>query len=271
MKEISCDGSAVATQPATASTSARRDVDAVLHPEHVLEQDPQRVREPHDVVARLERVEPEDLAARAADVERRAGAEAVGMRHRLRFKQLGPCQPPEAALRQRRLGRVEVPRDGLAYGRADAARVGGEPLVAQRAQVLRVRVEHVLASDLARRVEEREAHPDRHLEQRALLAVGLREEPLVDGGELGRRGQALRVVAKIGERALQPLDLERRDVDQACGRPARALERGEQVVDGRELRLPGQDACRLELTDERVEVDAGAARDVGRAGEEPER
>ena len=129
----------------------------------------------------------------------------------------------------------------------------------------------MLAPDLARRVEEREAHPDRHLEEGALLAVGLREKSLVDGGELGRRRQALRVVAKIGERALQSLDLERRDVDQTCCRPARALERGEQVVDGRELRLPGNDACSLELTDERVEIDAGTARDVGGAGEEPQR
>ena len=129
----------------------------------------------------------------------------------------------------------------------------------------------MLAPDLARRVEEREAHPDRHLEEGALLAVSLREESLVDGGELGRRRQALRVVAKIGERTLQSLDLERRDVDQACCRPARALERGEQVVDGGELRLPGNDARSLELTDERVEIDAGTARDVGGAGEEPQR
>ena len=162
-------------------------------------------------------------------------------------------------------------RDCAGVGRADATRIGGEPLVAQRAQVLRVRIEHVLAPDLARRVEEREAHPDRHLEEGALLAVGLREESLVDRGELGRRRQALRVVAKIGERALQSLDLERRDVDQTCCRPARALERGEQVVDGRELRLPGNDARSLELADERVEIDAGAARDVGGAGEEPQR
>ena len=129
----------------------------------------------------------------------------------------------------------------------------------------------MLAPDLARRVEEREAHPDRHLEEGALLAVGLREESLVDRGELGRRRQALRVVTKVGERALQSLDLERRDVDQTCRRPARALERGEQVVDGRELRLPGNDARSLELADERIEIDAGAARDVGGAGEEPQR
>ena len=148
-------------------------------------------------------------------------------------------------------------RDCAGVGRADATRIGGEPLVAQRAQVLRVRIEHVLAPDLARRVEEREAHPDRHLEEGALLAVGFREESLVDRSELGRRRQALRVVAKIGERALQSLDLERRDVDQTRCRPARALERGEQVVDGRELRLPGNHARSLELADERVEIRRG--------------
>ncbi len=51
------------------------DVRAVLHAQHVLEEHAQRVRKPEDVVARLQRVEAEDLATRAADVEGRARAE----------------------------------------------------------------------------------------------------------------------------------------------------------------------------------------------------
>ena len=62
---------------------ARGDGDAVLAPQHVLEQDAQRVREPRDVVARLERFEPEDLELAAADGEGGAGAEGVGMGHDL--------------------------------------------------------------------------------------------------------------------------------------------------------------------------------------------
>ena len=90
VKEISCDGSADAIPAGDGLDVGAGHGDSVLRPQHVLEQHAQRVREPHDVVARLQRVEPEDLAARATDVERRAGAEAVGMSHRLRFKQLGP-------------------------------------------------------------------------------------------------------------------------------------------------------------------------------------
>ena len=53
----------------------------VLAPEDVLVQDAQRVRKSRDVVPGLERVEPEDLVARATDGEGRPGAEAVGVRH----------------------------------------------------------------------------------------------------------------------------------------------------------------------------------------------
>ena len=224
-----------------------------------------------DVVARLQRIEPEDLDApcrRRSSVER--APKLFGMRHRLRFKQLGArSRPRPRSVRVGCAGRsgARPPGVGPPTRRAYAAK----PSSRNGSQILGVRVEHVLAPDLARGVEEREAHADRDLEQRALLAVGLGEEALVDGGELRRRGEALRVVAQVGERALQPLDLERWDVDQPCSRPARSLERGEQVVDRRELRLSREDAGRLELADERVEVDASPVRDVRCGGEEPER
>ena len=59
----------------------RGDRDPVLLAEDVLEQDAQRVRKPGDVVARLERVEPEHLELTAACGERGAGAEGVGVGH----------------------------------------------------------------------------------------------------------------------------------------------------------------------------------------------
>ena len=117
VNEISCDGSADATQPATASTSARRDRDAVLVAEDVLEQDPQRVREPVDVEALLERLEAEDLDARARRPRGVPRAPKLsGCGHLPRFKQLRPAQPLDAALGERRLARVEVPHDRAAYG-----------------------------------------------------------------------------------------------------------------------------------------------------------
>ena len=67
----------------------RRHADSVLHPQHVLEEDPERVRQAPDVVARLQRVDAEDLARLSRDLECRAGSEAVRMGPRLRFKQLG--------------------------------------------------------------------------------------------------------------------------------------------------------------------------------------
>ena len=75
-----------------------RDGDAVLAPEEVLEQDPQRVREPRDVVARLERVEAEHLVRRVADLKGRARAEAVRVAHAsiLAPSPLGPPVGPVA-------------------------------------------------------------------------------------------------------------------------------------------------------------------------------
>ena len=61
-KEISRLGSSVATQPAIASASA-----SLAGAEHVLEQDAQRVGQPRDVPAVLERVEPEDLVGLGSD------------------------------------------------------------------------------------------------------------------------------------------------------------------------------------------------------------
>ena len=162
-------------------------------------------------------------------------------------------------------------RHGARIRAADAASVRREPLVAHRAQVFRIRVEDVLATDLPRRVEERETDADGDLEQGALLAIGLGDETLINGCQLRRGRKSLRVLAQVGQRALEPLELERRDVDETCGRPARALERGEQVVDGRELGLPREYAGRFQLGDECVEVDPRAARDVRRGSQEPQR
>ena len=56
----------------------RFDVVRVAVPEHVLEQDPERVREPRDVPALLQRVQPVDLELAIADGERGAGGNVVG-------------------------------------------------------------------------------------------------------------------------------------------------------------------------------------------------
>ena len=55
-----------------------RDGVAVLEAQEVLEQDPQRVGQPRDVVAGLERVEPSDVVPRAADLECGACTKGVG-------------------------------------------------------------------------------------------------------------------------------------------------------------------------------------------------
>ena len=60
---------------------ARGDGDAVLAAQHVLEQDAQRVRQPGDVVALLQRRDAEDLELAAADGEGGARAEGVGVGH----------------------------------------------------------------------------------------------------------------------------------------------------------------------------------------------
>ena len=81
VKEISCEGSARRDPARDRLDVLGGDVDAVLRAQDVLEQDAQRVGEPEDVVARLQRLEAEDLVARAADVERRPRAEAVRVGH----------------------------------------------------------------------------------------------------------------------------------------------------------------------------------------------
>ena len=179
----------------------------------------------------------------------------------------------EAALGERRAGAGRSgARPPVAYGAPTRRAYAAKPSSRTGCRSSRVRVEDVLAADLARRVEEREADSHGDLEERALLAVGLGEQPLVDRRELRRGRQPLRVVAQIGERALEPLDLERRDVDQTRGRAARSLERAEQVVDRRELGLPREDAGRLELRRRaRRGRRACPVRHVRGAGEQPER
>ena len=53
--------------------------------------------------------------------------------------------------------------------------------------------------------------------------------------------------------------------------PGATLERGQQLVDGSQVRLLGEHARHLQLPHEGVEVDAAAVGDVGAGGEEPER
>ena len=77
----------------------------------------------------------------------------------------------------------------------DAGGVGREALVAHGPEILRVRVEHVLPPDLARRVEEGEAHPHGDLEQAPLLAVGLVDEA---GGDRYREMAAASIAAHGG-------------------------------------------------------------------------
>src|SRR4026207_1237298 len=97
-------------------------------------------------------------------------------------------------------------RDRLRVRRADSSCIRGEAPAAQGAEVLGVGIEQVLTADLASGVEEREAHPERDLEERALLSIRLGEEPLVDRRELRRSREALCVVTQVRERALEPLD-----------------------------------------------------------------
>ena len=71
--EISCDGSAFASQPRN-----RLDVVLVAVAQHVLEQHAQRVRQPRDVVGRLQLVEPEDLVRAISDRQlRRRGHASI--------------------------------------------------------------------------------------------------------------------------------------------------------------------------------------------------
>ena len=193
------------------------------------------------------------------------------MAHLARFNQLRCSQPAEAPLGERGLRRVEVSRDRLCVRAADPSGVRREPLLPDGPEVRRVGIEEMLATDLPGRVEECEADPDGHLEERPLLAIRLRDEPGVERRELLRSGEPGRVVAKVGERLLERIDFQRGDVDQPRRRAARALESPEQLVHRRDARVVRQHSGRLELSDEGVEVDPGSARDVGRRCQEPER
>ena len=249
----------------------RGHVRAVLVPEHVLEQDAQRVRQAVHVEALLERSDAEDLELATADRELAARSEAVGMAITLDSITLGPVQPVEPPLGERRPARIEVAGDRLRVRAADAERVRGEALVAHRLQILLVRVEQVLPPDRPSGVEERETDADRDLEQARPSRVGLVDERGVHAGKLPRAWQALRVLPQIRERALESFHLERWDVDEARGRSACSLECGEQLVDGRELGVAGDDAGGFQLADQCVQVDARSVCHVGRSREQPER
>ena len=271
MNEISREGSSE-RNPARDGLDVRgRDAHAVLVPEDVLEQHPQGVRQPVNVELGLQSLDPEDLVLGAADRESRLRAEGVRVVHRPRFKQLGPVQPVEGALRERCSPGVEVTPDRRRVGRADPAGVGREALVAHWPQILRVRVEQMLAADLARRVEEREPDSCGDLEKRALLPVRLRPQAGVGRCELRWRRKPTCVGAQVGQRLLERFDLKRWDVDQPCGRAAGSFERTEQVVDRSDIDLPCEDTRRLQLADEGVEVHACPVRHVRGRREQPER
>ena len=147
-----------------------------------------------------------------------------------------PPQPVEATFGERRPARVEVANDGLRVRSADAAeRTRAKPSsrTGFRSSVYGSRT--CWRPTLRAELKNARPDPDRDLEHAPLLAVGLADEARIGHRELGRGRKPLGVLAKVGERLLERLDLERRDVDQARGRPARALERGEQVVDRREV------------------------------------
>src|SRR5436190_20675095 len=108
------------------------------------------------------------------------------MRHRFRFKQLAPPHPRQSLLRERLACGIEVASDGSRIRTSDAAGVRAEPFVPHRAEVLAVRVEDVLAPDVARGVEERDSGTERDLEDALPLAVRLPDERRVDGRELRR-------------------------------------------------------------------------------------
>jgi len=88
VKEISLEGSAEATQTRDRFDVLACDGQAVLVSEHVLEQDPQRVRKPIDVETLLERLQSEDLDVPTVDGQLPARSEGVRMSHLPRFKQL---------------------------------------------------------------------------------------------------------------------------------------------------------------------------------------
>ena len=94
---------------------------------------------------------PEDDAWRRSS--RARNLEGIAGRGTTRVK------PVEAALGQRGLLHVELPADRLGVRPRHPAGIRREPLVPRRPQVLAVRVEQVLATDMAGRVEERHPSP----------------------------------------------------------------------------------------------------------------
>ncbi len=202
----------------------------------------------------------------------------------LRFNQTRPVEGPglvtlchlaaepfDRLLGQRLALGVGMSCDRLGVRSADAAGVRAEALVVHGLEVFLVGVEKMLSADVTGGIEERKPHADRDLEKALLLAIGLSDEGGVHGGELAGARQSGCIVPQVGERPLEPFDLEWRDVDQPRGRSTRSLERCQELVDGCELGLAREDACHLELVNEHVEVDARPARNVRRACQQPER
>jgi hypothetical protein len=144
----------------------------------------------------------------------------------------------------------------LAVRSGDPFCIRGEALVAERQPVLAVGRHDVVAADRARGEHERERHAAADLQQAAALPLRLAPQPLVRPGELLARRQVGRARAQLAERRLQLGEGQGRDVDQSRCAAGRALEHSEQVVDGLCVGALGEHTGRLQLVDERVEVDA---------------
>ena len=219
----------------------RGHVRAVLVPEHVLEQDAQRVGQAVHVEALLERSDAEDLELAPADRELAARAEAVGMAITLDSISLGPVpslsSPRSVSVARADRSGARPPartggRRGSAYAAKPSSRTGFRSSVYGSSTCCRP----------TSRAELKNANPmptETSSRLRSSRSASC-DERGVHAGELRRAWQALSR-PRAGRRAscLSAFDLERRDVDQARGRSARSLECGEQLVDGRELGVAG--------------------------------
>ena len=106
---------------------------------------------------------------------------------------------------------------------------------------------------MARRVEEREADPDRDLEQARALAWAVSRSPSKTRASSCGRGEGGGVAPDVAQRAAQCLDLERRDVDQP-GRSARTPLEGAEQLGHRAGADSEEHPGAHELGDEGVEV-----------------
>jgi diaminopimelate decarboxylase len=166
---------------------------------------------------------------------------------------------------------VEVARRGTSVRARDTPCVGSEAFPTERPPVLAIGKDDVLAPHMTRRHQER--HPDsrRDLEQRPSLSFGGPDEAAVRHCELVGTRQRVHIRSELLDRGAQLGELEGRDVDQPRRSAGAALERFEQLLHGAELGVFRDDACSLQLADERVEVHARPMQEVARRRQQPER